>query len=68
MSRGLKIGGAALLVLLLAGAGWLIFRPKDDTQEPPPVTPKLIEELIARREHVRLVVSGRLLAEIFPCG
>jgi hypothetical protein len=26
------------------------------------------EQLIARREHVTLVLSGRLMAEFFPCG
>ncbi|MBI2920412.1 MAG: hypothetical protein HYY18_04945 [Planctomycetes bacterium] len=67
MPLGLKIGIGVVLLAAGGGAGWYFLAPVEE--EPlPPVSDRLIEELIAQRDHVRLVVGGRLMAEIFPCG
>jgi 2',3'-cyclic-nucleotide 2'-phosphodiesterase (5'-nucleotidase family) len=34
----------------------------------PPITPHFMADLEAQRDHVTLVLSGRLMAEITPCG
>ncbi|NUN47463.1 MAG: hypothetical protein HUU15_01370 [Candidatus Brocadiae bacterium] len=57
--------------LVLAGAGVAAFfalRGAGDAPDPPPASAGMLEGFIAEREHVTLVLSGRLMAEFFPCG
>ncbi len=60
----------ALAFLTAAGIGigcWIAFRPGPEA----PGTKghsKLMEELASKRDHLKLVISGRLMAEIYPCG
>ena len=57
-------------VLALAGlgvGGYFVFRGEEEG-EGVKAHAKLMQELAAKRDHVKLVISGRLMAEIFPCG
>jgi hypothetical protein len=67
--RGPALIFGGVLAAAAGGAG-LWFALGRDTEEagPPPATEGLIQELVAAREHVTLVLSGRLMAEFFPCG
>lgn len=67
MPLALKIGIGLVVLAALGGAGWYFFAPVEE-EALPPVSDRLIDELMAQRDHVRLVVGGRLMAEIFPCG
>lgn len=60
----------AIAVLATAGLGIGGFFALRGGEEEGPVAahPKLMQELAAKRDHVTLVISGRLMAEIFPCG
>lgn len=57
-------------VLTLAGLGvgsYFWFRGEEEV-EGVKAHAKLMQELAGKRDHVKLVISGRLMAEIFPCG
>ncbi|MEK7470019.1 MAG: hypothetical protein AAB074_21840 [Planctomycetota bacterium] len=67
MRRPLLISVAVLALAGLGIGGYFAFRAEDEG-ETVKAHPKLMQELAAKRDHVTLVISGRLMAEIFPCG
>jgi hypothetical protein len=68
MSRTLVIVFAVLALAGLGAGGWFAFRGSGGEEAGVKAHPKLMEELAAKRDHVTLVISGRLMADIFPCG
>ena len=68
MRRPWIIVVAVLAVAGLGVGGWLAFRGKSDEPAAVKAGPKLMQELEAKLDHVTLVISGRLMAEIYPCG
>jgi len=68
MRKPLVIAMVVLVVAALGAGGYFAFRGSDDEGEPMNAHSKLMQELAARRDRVSLVISGRLMAEIFPCG
>lgn len=68
MKRPLVIAAACFAVAGLGAGGWFAFRGGEREDEPVNAHAKLMEELASKRDHVTLVISGRLMAEIYPCG
>jgi hypothetical protein len=68
VNRALIIVLACLAVAALGVGGWLALRGDGDESEQVKAHAKLMEELAAKRDHVTIVISGRLMAEIYPCG
>ena len=70
MKRIALVSGIVLVLAGLGVGGWFAWRGRGEEREVPAVKghAKLIEELQSKRDHVTLVISGRLMAEIFPCG
>lgn len=63
MNRLRALAAAGLLAALAAGCGDGKGNPK------PATTPQaFMQELAGRRDHFSIVISGRLMAEIYPCG
>ena len=68
MRRPLIIAFAVLALAGLGVGGYFAFRGGGDDGAPVKAHAKLMQELSAKRDHVTLVISGRLMADIFPCG
>ncbi|NUN48213.1 MAG: hypothetical protein HUU15_05210 [Candidatus Brocadiae bacterium] len=62
VAAAVAVAGAALGVAL---AGWYVLGGGTGEEEIPA---KSLAELRSGRDHLSLVISGRLLAEILPCG
>ncbi|MCE9581102.1 MAG: hypothetical protein K8T20_01160 [Planctomycetes bacterium] len=60
-----------LAIFAITGIGvgaWFAFRGKEEEPAKVNAHPKLMQELAGKLDHVTLVISGRLMAEIYPCG
>lgn len=68
VKRPLLIALACLAVAALGVGGWIAWRGDESESEQVKAHARLMEELAAKRDHVTIVISGRLMAEIYPCG
>lgn len=68
VNRPLIIALTCLAVAAIGLGGWLALRGDENEGEQVKAHAKLMEELAAKRDHVTIVISGRLMAEIYPCG
>ncbi|MCC6740670.1 MAG: hypothetical protein IT452_16625 [Planctomycetia bacterium] len=63
MRRLRTLAAAGLLAALATGCGDSKGSPKPSTS---PQT--FMTELAGKRDHFTIVISGRLMAEVYPCG
>lgn len=68
MTRRLDLVFAVLIAGVALLAGWLVFFRRESRPAPSADGQAFFRDLVAARDHVRLVISGRLMAEVVPCG
>ncbi|KAF0241298.1 MAG: hypothetical protein FD180_4517 [Planctomycetota bacterium] len=68
MRRPLVIAFVVLALAGLGAGGYFAFWAGTDEREEIEAHSNLMKELAGKRDRVTLVISGRIMAEIFPCG